>query len=51
MSDGNGSFSQGGMTEAEAKEFHGWMVAGTVVYILFAVVAHALIFSYRPWFQ
>jgi light-harvesting complex 1 beta chain len=39
-----------GLTEAEAKEFHGFFVMGTVGFGLLSLVAHILIWNWRPWF-
>jgi len=41
---------KGGMTEEEARRFHGYMVTGTMGYIVVAAVAHFLAWSWRPWF-
>ena len=38
-----------GLTEEEALEFNQWMIRGTMVYLAFAVVAHALVYMWRPW--
>jgi light-harvesting complex 1 beta chain len=37
------------MTEAEAKAVQGAMMANAVVYIAIAVVAHILVWQWRPW--
>jgi len=44
------SENNGGMTEEEAKRFHGFWIAGTLVYVATAVAAHLLAWSWRPWF-
>jgi light-harvesting complex 1 beta chain len=41
---------KGGMTEEEARRFHGAMVTGTLGYVVVAAVAHFLAWSWRPWF-
>ena len=41
---------KGGMTEEEARRFHGFMVVGTLGYVVVAAVAHFLAWSWRPWF-
>ena len=38
-----------GVTEQEAKEFQGFFVLGFVVFVGIAVVAHILIWMWRPW--
>jgi light-harvesting complex 1 beta chain len=42
--------SSTGLTDAEAQEVHGWMVRGFTVYVVFAIVAHVLMWMWRPWF-
>jgi light-harvesting complex 1 beta chain len=42
--------NNGGMTDDEARAFHGAFVAGTAVFVLTAFVAHFLAWSWRPWF-
>ena len=41
--------NNGGMTDDEARAFHGAFVAGMAVFILTAAVAHFLAWSWRPW--
>jgi light-harvesting complex 1 beta chain len=41
--------NNGGMTEEEAKAFHGYFVAGMMVFFMVAVAAHALAWMWRPW--
>ena len=38
-----------GLTEAEAKEFHGIFVSSFIVFTLVAIVAHFLVWLWRPW--
>jgi light-harvesting complex 1 beta chain len=38
-----------GLTDAEAQEVHGWMVRSFTIYIVFAIVAHVLMWMWRPW--
>jgi len=47
MADGK---SLSGLTESEAKEFHSIFVASFLVFTLIAVVAHFLVWQWRPWF-
>jgi light-harvesting complex 1 beta chain len=39
-----------GMTEDEARAFHGYFVAGLAAFVLAALGAHLLAWSWRPWF-
>ncbi len=38
-----------GLTEAEAKEFHSLFITSFLVFTAIAVVAHFLVWSWRPW--
>ncbi|HQT68324.1 MAG: light-harvesting protein [Rhodospirillales bacterium 20-60-12] len=38
-----------GLTENEAKEFHKIFVMSFIVFTLIAIVAHFLVWSWRPW--
>jgi light-harvesting complex 1 beta chain len=40
----------GGMTEEEAIRFNKYWIAGTGVWVMGAVMAHLLAWSWRPWF-
>lgn len=46
--DRKGSLS--GLTEAEAKEFHSVLIGSTTVFFLVTLVAHFLVWMWRPWF-
>ncbi len=46
----NRSSSLSGLTEAEAKEFHGIFVSSFIAFVAIAVVAHILVWMWRPWF-
>lgn len=39
-----------GLTAQEAKEFHRLFMSSFVVFTLIAIVAHILVWSWRPWF-
>lgn len=39
-----------GLTESEAQEFHKFMIQGTLGFGLVSLVAHILIWMWRPWF-
>ncbi len=41
--------STSGLTEMEAKEFHGLFISGFVGFTVVAIVAHVLVWSWRPW--
>ena len=48
MSNGkDGSLS--GLSDSEAKEFHGIFMTSFIVFVLVAVVAHFLAWQWRPW--
>lgn len=48
MADENQTMS--GLTEAQAKEFHGIFVTSFLIFTAVAVVAHILAWMWRPWF-
>lgn len=37
------------LTEAEAKEFHKLFITSFIVFTLIAIVAHFLVWQWRPW--
>ena len=41
--------SLSGLTEDEAKEFHGIFVSSFLAFTAVAVVAHILVWAWRPW--
>jgi light-harvesting complex 1 beta chain len=41
--------SWSGMTDQEAQEFHSFYIQGTVAFVAIAVVAHFLVWMWRPW--
>jgi light-harvesting complex 1 beta chain len=47
MADQHGSLS--GLTEQEAKEFHSIFVTSFVIFTAIAIVAHILVWMWRPW--
>lgn len=47
MADHNGSWS--GLTDEEAQEFHNFYLQGTTIFVLVAIVAHFLVWFWRPW--
>lgn len=46
----NRSGSLSGLTDGEAKEFHSLFVTSFIMFTLIAIVAHFLVWSWRPWF-
>ncbi len=50
MSDLDGrTASLSGLTDAEAREFHGIFVTSFIVFVVVAIVAHFLVWQWRPW--
>ena len=45
--DRRGSLS--GLTEQEAREFHGMFVTSFIGFTVIAIVAHVLVWNWRPW--
>ena len=41
--------SLSGLTEQEAKEFHGIFVSSFIGFTVVAVIAHVLVWMWRPW--
>ncbi|MEO8936380.1 MAG: light-harvesting antenna LH1, beta subunit [Burkholderiaceae bacterium] len=41
--------SLSGLTEQEAKEFHGIFVTSFIAFTVIAIVAHVLVWNWRPW--
>lgn len=39
-----------GLSEEVAQEFHALFVKSTMMYVIVAVVAHILVWIWRPWF-
>jgi light-harvesting complex 1 beta chain len=48
MADNKGS-GISGLTEAEAKEFHGMFITSFIAFTVVAIVAHFLAWQWRPW--
>lgn len=46
----NRSGSLSGLTEQEAKEFHGIFMTSFIIFTAIAVIAHFLVWQWRPWF-
>jgi light-harvesting complex 1 beta chain len=49
MADNDGRSSLSGLTEAEAQEFHGLFVGSFIIFTIIAIVAHILVWNWRPW--
>lgn len=49
MANENGRSSLSGLTEAEAQEFHSLFVASFIGFTLVAILAHILVWHWRPW--
>ena len=45
--DRSGSLS--GLTESEAKEFHKIFVTSFIIFTVIAIIAHFLVWQWRPW--
>jgi light-harvesting complex 1 beta chain len=43
--------SLSGLTEQEAKEFHSIFVTSFIIFTVIAIVAHFLVWQWRPWLQ
>lgn len=43
--------SLSGLTEQEAKEFHGIFMASFAGFTVIAIIAHFLVWQWRPWLQ
>ncbi len=51
MSDNNERFGPGAyLTPEEAKEFHKMFVSGFIAFTVIAIIAHVLVWAWRPWF-
>jgi len=38
-----------GLTEQEALEINQWFVRGFMAFVAFAIVAHLLVYMWKPW--
>ncbi|MCA2980019.1 MAG: light-harvesting protein [Myxococcaceae bacterium] len=47
---GDEKSSPSGLTEAQAKEFHGLFMTSFLGWLAVSVVAHILVWIWRPWF-
>jgi light-harvesting complex 1 beta chain len=49
MADNSRPGSLSGLSEAEAKEFHGIFVKSFIIFTVVAIIAHFLAWQWRPW--
>lgn len=45
----NRTGSLSGLTEQEAKEFHGIFMTSFIIFTVIAIIAHFLVWNWRPW--
>jgi light-harvesting complex 1 beta chain len=50
MAEHSRSGSLSGLSEAEAREFHGIFVTSFIAFTVIAIIAHFLVWQWRPWF-
>lgn len=50
MAADNRSGTVSGLTAQEAKEFHGLFMTSFIIFTVIALVAHFLVWQWRPWF-
>ena len=49
MAEKMGSGVPSGLSEAEAKEFHAIFVRSFILFTVVAIIAHILVWNWRPW--
>jgi light-harvesting complex 1 beta chain len=49
MADHSGPGGMSGLSEAEAREFHGIFVRSFIIFTVVAIIAHFLAWQWRPW--
>jgi light-harvesting complex 1 beta chain len=49
MTSDNDRSSLSGLTESEAQEFHALFVKSFMGFTVIAIIAHMLVWSWRPW--
>ena len=50
MSDVQGrTSSTSGLTDSEAREFHSIFITSFIAFVAVAIVAHVLVYIWRPW--
>ena len=50
MANNGSSVYDTGLAESEAKEFHGLFMTSFFMFTAIAVIAHVLVWFWRPWF-
>jgi light-harvesting complex 1 beta chain len=50
MAADNKSGSLSGLSAQEAKEFHGLFMTSFILFTVVAIIAHFLVWNWRPWF-
>ncbi len=50
MADANTGGSLSGLKQNEAREFHAVFVTSFIIFTVIAVIAHFLVWLWRPWF-
>lgn len=50
MAADNRSGSLSGLTEQEAKVFHSLFMTSFIIFTVIAIIAHFLVWNWRPWF-
>lgn len=50
MAADNRAGSVSGLTEQEAKTFHSVFMTSTIIFVIVALIAHFLVWQWRPWF-
>jgi light-harvesting complex 1 beta chain len=41
--------SLSGLTEGEALEFHSLFIKSFLIFVVIAIIAHVLVWNWRPW--
>ena len=42
--------SLSGLSEQQAKEFHKGFMSSFIIFLVIAIIAHILVWQWRPWF-
>ncbi len=51
MADNGSGGSMSGLSANEAREYHRLFMASFIAYVVIALIAHILLWSWRPWFN
>jgi light-harvesting complex 1 beta chain len=49
MADSKQDASLSGLSDSEAREFHAIFMTSFIVFLIIAIVAHLLVWQWRPW--